>query len=363
MLFQRLPAFALSLLLALLPLAEASAGFLQVIKSTTTQANFIIYNPQKEADAQVTSGRSLEPLYHYKQEIWKNQELKRFVPLSELDFPLGTHEKTSSKKPQVLLLANASASDAERTRLENAFIRPFAKMGADVYMLPIAAAQGLSSAEKAEFFDLLSAHFDLMISNGGDDVHPALYNEKVTHSVDINQERDRAESEVIRAYIDRARGFFYGVCRGMQLAAVTYGMKMYQDIPTEVGSKVAHGGNGFRFHEIRLQATKNSLLKKMIGGNESMLGFSWHHQAVKSEVNAMFDVAGADVEDQFPEVLESKNGKALLTQFHPEYSRRVDALGMTDAQGAGLQILQGVFNQAQLVSKTKATRACHQVLL
>ena len=324
---------------------------LRVVKNNMSEANFVVFEDNNDGVAR------------YKKAIWLNKELRGFAPVTELDQRLNELKNSDQKLPRVLLLANASTQDSDRHRLEHAFIRPFKKMGAEVYMLPMAATEGLNPDEKKEFLDLLSLHFDLMISNGGDDIEPSLYQEKITYSVDTNGARDRAEGEVIRGYIERARGFFYGVCRGMQLAAVAFGMKMYQDIPKELGDKVAHGGQGFRFHDIHLNPTRHSVLKNMVGGAEVINGFSWHHQAVKYTPNAIFQIAGSDIEGQFPEALESVNGKVLLTQFHPEYSRRVDAVGGKDNGEWGVKILQGIFAKAKSIHDTKYTRACHNILL
>lgn len=341
-----------------LAISAFAGGHLRVVKSNSEVADFILY----EKAASRNSDEVTEPVQRYKQKISKDSLLNGFVPVDELGEAKERLSLQNKNRPRVLLLANASAQDQDRHRLENAFVQPFRKMGADVFMLPMASFAGLNKREKNEFFDLLSEHFDLMISNGGDDIDPHLYGEPVTYSVDTNQARDLTESEVIRGYIDRGRGFFYGVCRGMQLTAVTYGMKMIQDIPKELGHDVAHGGNGFRFHDIALTPTKNSILKNIVGNAMIINGFSWHHQAVRFSKNPFFEVAGTDLYSQFPEALESLNGKVLLTQFHPEYAHRVDALGQTDSGQWGLQIMSGLFVKAQQATMNRLQRTCDQVI-
>jgi gamma-glutamyl-gamma-aminobutyrate hydrolase PuuD len=111
------------------------------------------------------------------------------------------------------------------------------------------------------------------------------------------------------------------------------------------------------FHEVTLTPTINSILKNFVGQVSRIIGFSWHHQAVKFSANTPFEVAGIVPGSPFPEALESRNGRAFLSQFHPEYYRRKDIDGVHDKEAWGEKILRGIYSRAQRITSKLCSRA------
>ena len=90
--------------------------------------------------------------------------------------------------------------------------------GADVLILPIAADLALNDSEALQFRQMIASSFDAMMSQGGQDINPALYNQKVTTAIveDIHPNRDSHESAFQSDYIRLSKGVFYAICRGHQ---------------------------------------------------------------------------------------------------------------------------------------------------
>jgi putative glutamine amidotransferase len=177
---------------------------------------------------------------------------------------------------------------------------------------------------------------------GGDDVTPEFYSEKVTHARKFIKLRDFHEIELIRHYYLKEQGFIFGVCRGLQITSVALGYKLYQDIETEIGSKVKHASND---HPIQLVDTDHQLLKNM-GLSAHFDVYSYHHQSVKFHAGGPLQVAALS-EDGVIEALEFKNGKGLLVQFHPELKDSVETrlmMSAVSAKSRALHSCENVFN-------------------
>ena len=106
-----------------------------------------------------------------------------------------------------------------------------------------------------------------------------------------------------------------GICRGSQLMNTALGGTLYQDIPTEVASEVAHreGGRDTR-HEMNI--IKGTRLYDIIGKERININ-SYHHQAVKALGRGIVTMATAD--DHIVEAICIQNHRfAIGLQWHPE---------------------------------------------
>jgi putative glutamine amidotransferase len=91
------------------------------------------------------------------------------------------------------------------------------------------------------------ARTSVLLFEGGGDISPALYGQKLTHAHAIASERDTRETFLYTAA--RRLGIpILGICRGHQLVAALEGGTLYQDIWQDAG--VNHGGG----HLVRFDA-------------------------------------------------------------------------------------------------------------
>lgn len=267
---------------------------------------------------------------------------------------------TKQPRPQFIVNANefSQVSDPADFTMTN-ISQKLSKAGADVIALPVAADLALNADQRLQFHELIAKHFDAMMSLGGQDINPALYKQNLTtaHREDVHVTRDAHESRVIDSYIKLSRGVFYAICRGHQLAAVTQGQKLYQDIYTEdifTPKRTSTPHTGGTWHPISLDP-KSILLKwvytDLVDGKNILWVNSFHHQAVAYPLKTTAGlkdliVTGFEQDDvkleshKIIEVIESLDGRYITMQFHPE--------GMDEDQhDNGSKIMDGMVRHAQ----------------
>jgi putative glutamine amidotransferase len=262
--------------------------------------------------------------------------LNNHAEMVELFQGKGIHFETEKVTPislskmekRVLLIANhpkdySSYSD----RLFN-FDSHFRSQNLNSMLLPIAYDLTLNIKEKRDFLMQLGKGPGLMVSMGSQDVDTSFYHQEDFHSIDTNKARDRFEIDVVKSYISQERGFFLGVCRGHQLAAVALGYQLIQDLPFHKGTKVLHSNH---WHPVELKKTTHHLLSDLFPGRLRLNVNSLHHQSVVYKSGGPLELS-ALASDSTVEAMEFKNGKGLLLQFHPEYMANED----------GQKILAGV---------------------
>jgi putative glutamine amidotransferase len=155
----------------------------------------------------------------------------------------------------------------------------------------------VSAVEKA-----LRQPFDALLLTGGGDVDPRRYGEKPhARTYGVNETRDRTEW----AALDRAAELgvpVLGICRGSQLMAVHNGGRLKQHI------------QGHRNTQHLVWAQPGTHFKRVVGN--AMRCVSLHHQIVLRHGNG-FRVAARNREGMI-EAIESRDGRCLGVQFHPE---------------------------------------------
>lgn len=220
---------------------------------------------------------------------------------------------TGDRETRALLMANLPKDyTRDSLRVEN-FQKLFAESHHKSYILPIYAEIGLSEAEVTKFNDLIAEKFPLLVAMGGDDVDPRLYRENNTFSRNIIPARDTAEMSRIQSYVQKAKGFLLGICRGSQISSVALGYKMHQDVPTSIREHIPHAND---WHDIHLKKTTHNILGSLSRDGKLYVN-SLHHQAVIFQEGGPLEIAAISP-DGVTEATEFKNGKGLLLQFHPE---------------------------------------------
>lgn len=181
--------------------------------------------------------------------------------------------------------------------------------GAAVLLPPVA-----SIAQAAA----IAARLDGIVIAGGADVNPARYGEKPDRHV-TTWYNDRDESELL--YIEQADERelpVLGVCRGMQLLAVSRGGKLVQHLPDITGTDVhtggEHAGNANGFSSVTVHVEPGHKLSAL--AKEKLTVACYHHQSVKSHPGF---VGTAFSTDGVLHAMEAEGDRFVVgVQWHPE---------------------------------------------
>lgn len=123
-------------------------------------------------------------------------------------------------------------------------------------------------------------YLDGLILQGGADVCPRAYGEE-PRCPEWNGDavRDAYELELVHEFMEAGKPIL-GICRGMQLINVALGGSLFQDIPTQCPSDVAHESTDYErnVHDIRF--TPGGQMAQWFGGVSGGAVASIHHQAL-----------------------------------------------------------------------------------
>jgi|GEM_PF-79186 len=163
---------------------------------------------------------------------------------------------------------------------------------------------------------------DGLFLTGGYDVFPGFYNEDtLIGNGNFYPKTDIFDITMIKAAYKKKMPILC-VCRGLQVANVTFGGKLYQDIFNEKEDvKVKHNSKevgDLLVHKITVEEP-HSLFSSITGYTKDLLVNSIHHQAIKDLAPIFKVVAKSD--DDIIEVIELKDNPDqwfLGVQFHPE---------------------------------------------
>ena len=128
---------------------------------------------------------------------------------------------------------------------------------------------------------------------GGVDIHPYYYAEQVKEACGtITDIRDTFELSLFRAALKTQKPIM-GICRGAQLINVALGGTLYQDIPTEYETEIAHRQVEEKMeYSHSVTVLENTPLSALVGEGE-MRANSFHHQAAKRLGNGLLPMAYA----------------------------------------------------------------------
>jgi putative glutamine amidotransferase len=157
-----------------------------------------------------------------------------------------------------------------------------------------------------------------LLLTGGADLDPARFGETPHPTVyDVSAERDELELSLTGQALAAELPVF-AICRGLQVLNVALGGSLVQDIPSEVGTAIAHGQKEKR-HEATHTVTVSGETKLcgVLGAHDLRVN-SFHHQSVRKLGRGLRDVAWAP--DGVIEAVELPEaaGLVLAVQWHPE---------------------------------------------
>jgi len=186
------------------------------------------------------------------------------------------------------------------------YLEFFRAAGAEVVLLP----PGTSS----DFLD----RFDGLALAGGADVNPERYGQVPHDSVDVPRvSRDDSEFELYA----RARELdmpVFGICRGLQVMAISHGGSLIQNLPDEPDTIMHRDRPGqFVTHQAKFESGNTLAL---LYEAESIDVNSSHHQAVRDAGD--LSVIGLAADGTVEACEDPSRDFCLGVQWHPEHPDR-----------------------------------------
>jgi putative glutamine amidotransferase len=173
--------------------------------------------------------------------------------------------------------------------------------------------------------------FDALLLPGGKDLQPSLYGESPHENLG-QVDPDLDDGQMALAGAARQLRFpTLAICRGIQVVGVTLGASLYQDLPSQRPSNVAHRStNGPPDARHRVRLSSGSRLRGLLATSELEVNSS-HHQALRESApgraGALTVVGTAD--DGVVEAVEDSAWPELIAvQWHPERLAQVDPLAL-----------------------------------
>lgn len=213
-------------------------------------------------------------------------------------------------KPVIGVTCHLQAGQLPRSAAVQMYIDAVEAAGGAAALLPL----GVSTESTRAVYRLL----DGILLPGGDDVAPHRYRRE-RHPLLGSVDDRRDELEIVVAEWALADDLpILGICRGIQVLAVAAGGSLYQDIPSEWESGLAHDVREFGRDHLShgMQVEARSRLATAIGCTTSRVN-SFHHQSVRDVPEGF--VVSARSEDGIVEGIEGvSHGFAVGVQCHPE---------------------------------------------
>lgn len=219
-------------------------------------------------------------------------------------------------KPILIGVPCREVSDNSSNALETLGIRaPYfesvLKTGALPIMIPF-----VEESKLREYFDLV----DGILFTGGEDISPKEYGAPAHEKLGpVSEERDRVELALMSWTLAERKPCLC-ICRGLQILNVAAGGTLYQDLPSERPSRIAHrdpSAAPWTNEAHSVEIASQSRLSKILGAGTAKVN-SLHHQAIK-DLGRGLKVCGT-APDGIIEAVEAADGDRFLlaVQWHPE---------------------------------------------
>lgn len=167
----------------------------------------------------------------------------------------------------------------------------------------------------AQYADMV----DGVLFSGGDDVNPAVYGEAQHWNCgDISPLRDAFEMQLLRTLLEKHPDKpILAICRGEQVANVSMGGTLYQDLHSQLPDCIRHQQKQISaYASHRAEIVSDTRLHAIYGADEVMVN-SFHHQAVKEVGTGL--IVSARAEDGVIEAIEKPDHPYFVAvQWHPE---------------------------------------------
>lgn len=196
-----------------------------------------------------------------------------------------------------------------------AYMKALEEAGAIPVMLPLTVDQ--SNLEQ------IATGMDGLLFTGGHDVDPKLYGQERVKQCGLSiPERDEMEQKLFQLALAVDLPLL-GICRGIQIFNVLLGGTLYQDLPSQLDSKLKHVQQppyDTPSHEVEVK--RKSSLYRMVGKKRLDVN-SYHHQAI--DILAPGCKVMAVAQDGIIEAIEHPAYRYLMAvQWHPEFSYVAD---------------------------------------
>ncbi|HEU5163079.1 MAG TPA: gamma-glutamyl-gamma-aminobutyrate hydrolase family protein [Thermoanaerobaculia bacterium] len=210
--------------------------------------------------------------------------------------------------PLIAIAADIAAAEGrERASVPASYIEAVRRAGG----MPLLVPPGEDGEAAA-----VVGRADALLLVGGNDCDPALFGEEPHPSIELIDPRRQRSDLALAAAARRAGLPTLGICLGMQIMNVAAGGTLIQDIPSQVGGRIPHGGESSDRARHAVTVDEGSRLAALIGAGRHDVN-STHHQAVRAAGSGIALTAVAD--DGVVEALEDPAHPFYLgVQWHPE---------------------------------------------
>ena len=181
-----------------------------------------------------TSSKNFSQLYLNRLNQSSTYQALMDVSYTRQEGEFSAYQAYSKNRPNIALVANRPGHMELTDIVFPTVLSELELAGAKAYVIPVGLELVLSKIELRQFHQLLSQRVPALVHLGGADVHPHLYGEDFRGARDTFYERDLTELNLARTYIEQGKGMIVGFCRGHQIIGVAQGLKLIQDIPSDL---------------------------------------------------------------------------------------------------------------------------------
>ncbi|WP_301102395.1 type 1 glutamine amidotransferase [Propionivibrio sp.] len=186
-----------------------------------------------------------------------------------------------------------------------------------VLMVPSVVQDGALLRSNIRLRDY-AEYLDGLILQGGADIGPRAYgDEPLRPEWAGDPVRDAYELELLHEFMEAGKPVL-GICRGMQLINVALGGSLFQDLPTQKISSVAHESPDYDRNHHVVTFQEKGQFSRWFSGAQGGRVISIHHQGINRLGREI--VVEASAEDGVIEAIRWSGRKFVVgVQWHPEF--------------------------------------------